>query len=1182
MLASRARLSAYLKQRQRLLDGLTLGPWYVSKAFAAEEFSDRFLPEDAIDLEALDASAHPLWQKRPDYEDGRVHALPRVEPPSVAYVFRTVTSQTTAGLTAGLGSNDGLEVWLNGRKVLSNNIGRTAAPNQDLVDLDLAAGDNELLLKVFNRGGGTGFYFSLQIDPMHLLWRKLSRDFPVMTEAIKTDLEGQEYVHWFERPDFAQLEQKMIASALSRLDRPAPQLRSEFEKLSRRRHAADSRRRLDLYVKVVEAGRKIALALLDAPMLFVKRHPYMAGHIYDDYLTYNPGGGIYIIENPSEPLEKQRIRAVIDPDTPETLGVGVYRDPDISWDGKRVLFAFKGRPDGDSSIYEIGVDGRGLRRLTNPSLDTCTHLSCISSNRRSAQSAVPEAKTFSCNHHSCPKKFPHGAIGTGRHDITPAYLPDGRIVFTSTRPANRVPCFNSLVDVLHVMDADGSNIRCISVNNVNEFDPAVLPDGRIVFGRWEYVDKTALYMQSLWTIFPDGTNETALFANNLAKPTAILDARPIPGTHLIAAALTPHNGQSVGAIAVIDPHRGKNDLAAITNFTPKYPTEMDQGLKKGPCDPWPLSKDVMLIANNAEERGPHGVIEMIDRFGRRQLVHAEPDISCYSPMLVKPRPTPKTTAQIAKRRATRESTAGADPSGRFFVQDVHQGLGGVKPGEVKWLRVVEETARVSGIPKGGRWWNQAFLISWQGGYTVKNILGVVPVHEDGSAYFEAPSGRALYFELLDEQGCEIQRMRTFVQAAPGVTRSCIGCHESKMTAPISSRRGIAQQYPPAKPKPESWGSGFVDYPTMVQPILDKHCVNCHGGQQGIAAGIDLSGGWTWAFNISYETLIKNTLVGFLNCHNSSVDTARILPARTYGSGAAPLSDLLVTGHKGRIKKLSRKERDLIMAWMDTNCNYYGTWNWTEHATCNQIFDTGKELTEVMKQAGCTQCHSGHIGNDWINLRNPQHSRILRAPLAKGDGGLGLAWCRDRKAPEDITLVNQSHQPPDIFSPSRTPPPDLSGEPVVSFASTSDEHYRTILDIIHRGRGLALAKPRVDMPGATINPGICRQLAPLSVPEKLPQLNADLTGQGTVTLSWQRSAEMIGLMFELHRSYEPGFAPRKETLAGATTLFQFEDKHPPRGRLYYALLATADGKQSNAIYTYINVPSPSVSAATGSK
>ena len=64
----------------------------------------------------------------------------------------------------------------------------------------------------------------------------------------------------------------------------------------------------------------------------------------------------------------------------------------------------------------------------------------------------------------------------------------------------------------------------------------------------------------------------------------------------------------------------------------------------------------------------------------------------------------------------------------------------------------------------------------------------MPVEPDGSAYFEVPPGRAVYLQALDADGRLVQSMRTFVQAAPGTTRSCIGCHEYKFG---TRRRAVA-------------------------------------------------------------------------------------------------------------------------------------------------------------------------------------------------------------------------------------------------------------------------------------------------------------------------------------------------------------------------------------------------------
>jgi hypothetical protein len=766
---------------------------------------------------------------------------------------------------------------------------------------------------------------------------------------------------------------------------------------------------------------------IDSPILFAKRHPYYAGHIYDDYLEWHPGGGIYILKNPLDIQSEHKVVPVVDSKTKENLGKGVYRDPDLSYDGKKLLFSYKGEKGGGTSIYEIGIDGSNLKQLTNPNKDLDGY------------------------------EFAEGTFGKGHHDITPCYMPNNRIAFTSTRQRGHVLCFSSHVDILHTMNADGSDIKSISVSPLNEFDPVIMPDGRIMYGRWEYVDKSALYIQSLWTVNPDGTNETAFYGNNLGKPTAILDPRPVPGSDLIVCSLTPHNGQAIGAIAMIDQSHGKNNLAGIFNFTPEYPIRMGQGLREGACDPFPLNRNTVIVANNDKKHGNHGILELIDRTGFRMVLHREKGISCFAPIPVKTR---------KKENVIPSSIVEGEP-GSFFVSDIYQGLEGVEKGAVKWLRVVETETRTTGNPPNGRWWNQANLISWQGSYDVKNFIGLVPVEEDGSALFEAPVGKALYFQALDENKRMIQSQRTFVQALPGITRSCVGCHDEDATNTVSNtHRAMALKKAAVKPMPESWGTGHVDYSTHIQPILDKNCVKCHGGQRGIASGIDLSGGWTWAFNISYETLLKHVMTGFLNCENMQEQALSILPPYTHGSGAAPLTNLIESGHDGRVN-LSDDERDIIAAWMDGNCNYYGTWDYTMYAVNDHVLDAGRELGAVMDEAGCVKCHRGYVGNDWVNFQNPEMSRMLRAPMNKGEA-YGLGWCKKRRVNRGpMKLVKSSMQPPDVLVRKTFQKPQYSGRLAASFKDENDEHYIKMLGIIEDAKAKILKTPRVDMPGAKV-------------------------------------------------------------------------------------------------------------------
>ena len=885
-------------------------------------------------------------------------------------------------------------------------------------------------------------------------------------------------------------------------------------------------------------------ALLDAPLLFTKRHSYVGIHIYDTYYKWKPGGGIYILENPGEPPSKHRVRAVIDATTPETLGGGIYSDPELSWDATRLLFCHKPEQNGSTSIYEIGVDGTGLRRITDP--------------------------------HACEASA--GAHG-GQHDVSPAYLPDGRIVFTTTRLNGLVPCANSGVDILHVANADGTGIHPISVNNVNEFDPCVLPDGRLLYGRWEYVDKTALTQQSLWTMFPDGTNETALFANNVVRLDALLDARPVPGApYLIAAALTRHNAPPRGAVGIVDTHISKNSPDAIANFDAPDQPDCDTG---DSCEPWPLSENALLFSGR-QEGAERNALMIATRDGRREIVFEDADICAHSPILVKPRPSPRTVAA---------HDWGTETTGRFYLQDIYRGLEGVERGEVKWLRVIEETSRASATPGGA--YNQTFLVSAALAFSAKNYLGLVPVLPDGSAHFEVPSGRAIYLQALDEEGRLVRSMRTFVHAVPGTTRSCIGCHERKFDTPANQGIRQGHRLDPVRPQPESWGTGYIDYASMVQPVFDKHCVRCHGGEQGFADALDLTGGWTEHFNVSYENLVSRresqltaSLIAGIDCMNgTALWSAQILGTREHGSGCAPLAEVLVSGHGGRIPGLSRTERDLVLAWIDTNGVYYGTWDYSEHGSQVKAWpETKQALVRAMREAGCMSCHENHgkvqFENDWFNLQRPEWSRILRAPLAAGaKGGLGL--CRDQKTDprrRRIRLLvsgNYEHgvrSLDDYRREGKQPAAEASeAAPVATFASTEDPHYQNLLRIIRRGHRDALTAPRVDMPGAVVVAGYARQLMPPPLPEPLPVLDGAVDPEGIVRLSWERSARTIGLIAEIHRGASPDFDPSADTLLATTRGFHHADLDAPVGEQHYALILCADAERTTSVHTTIAVP-----------
>ncbi|OVE74394.1 hypothetical protein BVX94_00490 [bacterium B17] len=889
---------------------------------------------------------------------------------------------------------------------------------------------------------------------------------------------------------------------------------------------------------------------LDSPILFTKRGNYQGIHIYDTCYQWHPGGGIYILENPSDPPEKHKFRVVIDEKSENSLGKGMYFDPDLSYDAKRVLFCYKGEPKGSSSIYEIGVDGKGLRRITNPRED---YLPC---EKDGGVKSVYHGR--------------HGSLGAAQ-DLTPAYLPDGKIVFTTMRHNGLVPCNNTGVAILHVMDSDGSNIYPISVNSETEFDPSLMLDGRILYGRWEYVDKTALTIQSLWTVNFDGTMEEAVYANNMVFPEAVLDSRHVfSDPDYVISTFSKHNSTPRGTIAMIDMRMGKNDPKAVFNFSNQKHPLRDTGEA---CDPYPITKDLILFSDrNGRKNALFMAKRNSDDSVTREVLFADTNIDCHSPIPLKPRPVPEIKASQVDR---------SKDYGCFLIQNVYEGMPEVPKGSIKRLRVLEETSRVSRSPGGGPF-NQTFTISAALCWVAKNYLGEVTVEKDGSCYFEVPAGKMIFLQALDAEGRCVRSMRTFIQAAPGTTRGCVGCHEDKKASfPVLIKPAIAQRKKPQKPKDESWGSGALDYPTMLQPILDKHCVNCHGGEKGFAAGLDLTGGWTQFFNNSYENLVsrrevqyKSTLIaGVCSMNGTSFYSAQIFPAYAIGSPASPLAKVVVDGDLGHENKfkLSREEKDLILAWIDGNGPYHGTWNYTARA-----FDLGdwatakKQLIAEMKFAGCMECHNtggrgGRFENDWLNLEKPELSRILRAPLAKGKGGHGEALCRNNKVDgfRRLRIFSTGRYEHAVKHLNSFPKQkwrkwdkgEDSGDPVISFADTKNMHYKKMLEIIQSARKAALANPRIDMPGgkARAIAGRHRNIYPVRLPKETVNVTAEKTPEG-VMVHWGMTTHTWGLVADVYRGAKPGFEITEDKKIGSTELgWYYDETKLESGKHYYAVV-----------------------------
>ncbi|MBW8015663.1 MAG: hypothetical protein FVQ82_05715 [Planctomycetes bacterium] len=727
--------------------------------------------------------------------------------------------------------------------------------------------------------------------------------------------------------------------------------------------------------------------------LVVQRHPVNSSHVY----TYHqegirPGGGLWVVDVSGGKVTKKKI---LDSSEGEIL------DANIHYDGKAIIFSWKRTMKDRFQLYTINVDGSGLKQVTDD-----------------------ESNNFNAS-----------------------YLPDGGIVFLSDRKPAFAYCWKTTTPILWRSNIDGSDPRRISSNYLNDFTPAVLASGKVIFGRWEYVDRPAIPIQSLWTINPDGTRLEGYFGNRSLSPATFMDAREIPGSKgKVICVLTAHNGPCRGAIGIIDPSIGGNSQEAITNLTPEVNIgRVDKGSGnhiRGPyLNPYPIDEKYYLVSKAGE-------IQLRDYNGTicDTIVNPEKAGGFYNPQPIRTRKLERLVASSVDPGLKADD----DNWATIIMQDVYNGLGNaVKRGEIKKLAIVQEIEKPVSIDPDLRAFGFQFpVVSCGATYAPKKIWGYAKVEKDGSANFKVPAQKPIYFLPLDEKGMAVQRMRTFTHLMPGEVQSCIGCHANRNYA-MAKTTGKSMHRPTAMmrktqqlEKPE-WGVHGFSYPHIVQPVLDKHCIKCHDNDDP-PAGLELTGDKTDFFNVSYENLArKGTSVedrwlagwisgefkyskytSWISTHNGQEENILEIEPGRWGAKASLLAKIVDAGHpdkEGRQRVgLTHDEKARIYAWLDLNCPYYGTSdsNYTELRGCRQQLP--ENFTSTMKDIAkrrCISCHKDALKTkDWvfklkdnffIRIDNPERNNFLKAPLAKKAGGsqkCGQAVFKDTNDPDYMKIM----------------------------------------------------------------------------------------------------------------------------------------------------------------------------------
>jgi len=609
-----------------------------------------------------------------------------------------------------------------------------------------------------------------------------------------------------------------------------------------------------------------------AKLLFIKRRPFEPSHNYSVLLDapYRPGGGVCVVDIPRRDGRFEPAQASVT--QLFNAGGGIARNPMANFDVSRIYFAYRPSREGYYHVMHMNPDGSDVKRITDGPF----------------------------------------------HDYWPCPLPDGDLAFISTRCKARYLCWRPQAAVMFRMDADGGNMRPLSFANLSEWAPSVMSDGRIIWTRSEYIDKGADFSHTLWAIRPDGAKPELVFGNTIIQPNGYANGREVPGTNEICCTLISHFGDLNGPIALLDINKGRFNPKAIHTLTPEVPRPGMWPRTECFRDPVPLARDYFLCSHAPRDRFD---LYVIDRFGNREVLYADPKISSMCPTILRARKVPPKLAG---------TTPPDEGYGEVVLLDVYEGISPpIARGQVKYIRVVEEVRSDLERLANGEYRNDhRDFMKWYAApvdqvsgpygwpsYVAKAPWGLVPVEADGSARFLAPAGKTLYFQALDEDLNELQRMRSVVQLLAGETRSCIGCHEGRHLAPPLRRKPMAMAHATRMPEVASWGGRPLSYELVVQPVLDAKCVRCHNADHKMK--LDFRGVLdTERIPASYRTLISRGLVHHADFGYNSGGNEK-LPPLSLGTVKSKLWKVLDAGHHD--VKLTTDDMRRIKTWTDLNC-----------------------------------------------------------------------------------------------------------------------------------------------------------------------------------------------------------------------------------------------------------------------
>ena len=706
-------------------------------------------------------------------------------------------------------------------------------------------------------------------------------------------------------------------------------------------------------------------------IVFIRRNTCTADHYYTDHINdqSEPGGNLCVLN-----LRDGTVTELV-----EELPGGWFGRFDISFDAKRIVFGWKESAKQGYRIYEIDIDpSTGLRAMSN-----LRQLTFPLENEAELVGKYGKSRSFATGSSSTIRVWYHH----GTDDMHPCYLPDGDIVFTSTRCQYGVLCNNDDVFTtmtLYRLKADGRGMRKLSNSALSESSPCVMPDGRILYTRWEYVDKGHIGSKCLWAMKPDGTDSVEIYGNDISFPPTFIYGRPIPNKANEYVFLgTPHCfPNSIGTVIRINTGKDIRTREPMTYMTPRVDIRTEKGFwyqepsgewqhdESGTGklfkDPFPLSDKLFLVAHKPAgpqwyEATAYGLY-LLDDSGGVRPIHDEPEFSCWQPYPLRVRGKPPVLSSAVNAGLAEKNQAVC------MVTDVYHGLEDVPRGTIKYIRILEQVPRPWSARRrdGSDVFGKAHVVLAQ--HTVLGLKvqwGIVPVEDDGSANFVVPANRNIYLQVLDENFLAVQSERSYVNYQPGEMRACIGCHETPNSVPtrMSTRTVTALKRAPSVPAAQPGDASArrtLHYPTDVQPVLDEHCVECHNPKKK-SGDLDLMGTPTSLFSVSYESLMSRVGKRFAKLNEGQKPTVEYLPARSCLSYDTTLVAMLSKGKvhladkalDQRAVELAEEHKEVnlstaellkISNWLDANCQFYGSYWGRRHVKYKNDLDFRPRVT----------------------------------------------------------------------------------------------------------------------------------------------------------------------------------------------------------------------------------------------